>query len=67
MKIFGREVILEILKDEYNREYYYTKDELNGREYLYKKSVYGYQFASVEKGKNNIKMYIKTNKLEKVA
>lgn len=67
MKIFEREVILEILKDEYNKEYYYTKDELNGREYLYKKSAYGYQFASVVRGNNNIKSYIKTNKLEKVA
>lgn len=67
MKIFETELILELLKDEYNREYYYTKDERTKREYLYKRSVYGYQFASVAKGKNNIESYIKINKLERVA
>lgn len=66
MRIFGSEIILEILKDKYSREYYYTKDERTKREYLYKKGVYEYQFASVEKGRKNIKNYIKTNELKKV-
>lgn len=64
MRLFGTEIILEILKDEYSREYYYTKDEITKREYLYKKSIYGYQFSTVEKGRNNIKSYIKNNKLK---
>lgn len=67
MKIFETEVILEILKDEYSRQYYHTKDEITKREYLYKKSIYGEQFSGVEKGNKNIKSYIKNNNLENVS
>lgn len=63
MKMFETEIIKEIFKDEYDYLYYFTQDEKTKKYFLYKRSIYFNNFATVEKGLVKISNYIIENNL----